>query len=90
GRRHASLFAEVSLPLARRLQADLAARVDQRDGSGSRLSPKIGMTWRARDRFTLRATAADGYRAPSLFELRQPVNFDSYAIVARTPALAPC
>lgn len=90
GRRHASLFAEVSLPLARRLQADLAARVDQREGYGSRLSPKIGMKWRARDRFTLRATAADGYRAPSLFELRQPVNFDSYAIVARTPALAPC
>jgi len=85
-----ALYAELSLPLARRLQADLAARLDHRQGYGSKLSPKLGLKWNALDSLTLRGTAATGYRAPSLFELRRPIVFDSYAFVRQTPALAPC
>ncbi|HEY0662502.1 MAG TPA: TonB-dependent receptor [Lysobacter sp.] len=89
--RHASaLYAELSLPLARRLQADLAARFDYRQGYGGNLSPKLGLRWNVLDSLTLRGTAATGYRAPSLFELRRPLVFDSLVLVRQTPALEPC
>ncbi|GAB3353809.1 TonB-dependent receptor domain-containing protein [Lysobacter tyrosinilyticus] len=85
-----ALYAEVNLPLLRRLQADVAARLDHRQGYGSKASPKLGFKWRALDSLTLRGTAATGYRAPSLFELRRPTVFDNYDVVPETPGLSPC
>lgn len=85
-----ALYAELSLPLTRRLQADVAARLDHRQGYGSKTSPKLGLKWQALDSLTFRGTAATGYRAPSLFELRRPTVLDHYDVVQETPGLGPC
>ncbi|HZH44060.1 MAG TPA: TonB-dependent receptor [Lysobacter sp.] len=86
----AAAFAEVSLPLTRRLHVDLAARLDYREGYGSHTSPKLGLKWKPLEALTLRATAATGYRAPSLFELRQPVTLDTFDVVPQGTDLGPC
>ena len=85
-----ALYAELNLPLLRRLQADVAARLDHRQGYGSKASPKLGFKWQALDSLTFRGTAATGYRAPSLFELRRPTVFDSFTFVPESPGLSPC
>ncbi|MFC5568503.1 TonB-dependent receptor domain-containing protein [Lysobacter yangpyeongensis] len=85
-----AVYAELSLPLASRLQADIAARWDHRQGYGSKVSPKIGFKWRALDALTFRGTAATGYRAPSLFEQRRPSVFDYYDVIVWNPELGPC
>jgi len=85
-----ALYAELNLPLTHRLQADVAARLDHRQGYGSKTSPKFGFKWRVLDTLTLRGTAATGYRAPSLFELRRPTVLDYYDVVRETPGIGPC
>lgn len=85
-----ALYAELSLPLLRRLHADLAWRVDHRQGYGSKASPKLGVKWRPLGALTFRGTAATGYRAPSLFELRRPNVVDNIGLVEQTATLAPC
>ncbi|MFP7722844.1 TonB-dependent receptor domain-containing protein [Lysobacter sp. A3-1-A15] len=88
--RGGGVYAEVNLPFSPRLQMDVAARVDQREGYGRRWSPKIGIKWSPMDRLTLRAAGATGYRAPSLFETRRPSVVDELDLVRETPGLAPC
>lgn len=89
-RDNAAVYAEVNLPLWQRLQADLAARVDYREGYGHRLSPKLGLKWSVSDSLTLRGTFATGYRAPSLFELRRPNVEESFGPVPRSDVPGPC
>lgn len=86
----ASVYAEAALPLHARLQADVAVRLDHRQGYGSRRSPKLGVKWSVLDSLALRGTWATGYRAPSLFELRRPYVYDELALVLEDEATAPC
>lgn len=85
-----ALYAELSLPLLATLHADLAGRVDHRQGYGSKASPMIGIKWRPLHSLTFRGTAATGYRAPSLFELRRPNVVDDIGLIEQTDTLAPC
>lgn len=85
-----ALFAEINLPLLARVQADVALRLDRRQGYGSKRSPKLGVKWNVVDSLTFRGTAATGYRAPSLFELRRPNVFERLAFVLENEAVAPC
>ena len=86
----AAVYGELSLPLLARLQADLAARLDYREGYGSRWSPKLGLKWSALDALTLRGTLATGYRAPTLFELRRPGVDENYDAFLYQPAFGEC
>ena len=85
-----ALYAELSMPVTTWLNADLAWRLDHRQGYDSRSSPMLGLKWKLSPSLTLRGTAASGYRAPTLFELRRPTASDSVDIVEMTDALAPC
>jgi outer membrane receptor protein involved in Fe transport len=85
-----ALYAELNLPLTHRLQADVAARLDHRQGYGSKTSPKLGFKWQVHEALTFRGTAATGYRAPSLFELRRPTVLEYSDVVRETPGLGPC
>lgn len=89
-RTSSAFYVEASAPLWQRLHVDLAWRVDHRQGFGSKASPQLGLKWRALDSLTLRGTAATGYRAPSLFELRRPNVVDDIGLVEQTATLAPC
>ncbi len=85
-----SIHVESAVPLHRRLHADLAMRLDHRQGYGSERSPKVGLKWNAHESLTLRGTWATGYRAPSLFELRRPYVYDELALVLESETVAPC
>ncbi|MET3929498.1 iron complex outermembrane receptor protein [Lysobacter sp. OAE881] len=86
-----AFYAEMSLPVATWLHADLAWRIDSRQGYGSETSPMFGLKWMPMETLTVRATSATGYRAPSLFELRRPsIAGGTFEVVEATPAMAPC
>ncbi|GAB3754449.1 TonB-dependent receptor domain-containing protein [Lysobacter olei] len=86
----AALYGELRFPVVARLQADLALRMDYREGYGSRWSPKLGLKWNVLDAVTLRGTMATGYRAPTLFELRRPGVEENYDFFPYQPGFGEC
>lgn len=85
-----AFYAELSMPITDWLHADAAWRIDHRQGYGSESSPMLGLKWEPARWLTVRGTAATGYRAPSLFELRRPAVAGTIDAVEMTDALAPC
>lgn len=77
-RKLGSAFAEVEAPLAKGLQANIAARFDKASGSGSRLSPKLGLTYLVADNFKVRGTVAGGFRAPNIPEAMGKVGLTGF------------
>lgn len=80
-----SLYAEFSLPLHRSLLADAAWRLDRSAGYAARLSPRFGLQWQPVSGLTLRGTHGQGYRAPTLYELRHPPGYPNYYEQAWNP-----
>lgn len=76
-RRIAELFVESIVPLRGatdgrgQFDLELALRHSVYSGFGSSTNPKVGLRWQATPSLLLRATAAEGFRAPSLNELFQ-------------------
>jgi iron complex outermembrane receptor protein len=68
-RRVSSAYAEVSAPLARKLDLDLAARYDNYQGVGDTVNPKASIRWQPTSTFLLRSSVGSGFRAPSLTDL---------------------
>ena len=62
-------FAEMSLPLAERLDLRVGGRMDDYDDVGGVASWRLGAEYRLTDIFTLRGSWSAGERAPSLFNL---------------------
>lgn len=89
-RNSASFYAELTMPVTSWLHVDTAWRIDHRQGYGSDDSPMFGVKWMPTQSLTVRGTAATGYRAPSLFELRRPTVSGAIDAVEMTPAMEPC
>ena len=64
-----SLFAELSIPLHKSLEAQVALRTDSYSDYGRSTTPKVGIKWKATSDVALRASYAKGFRAPSLTEI---------------------
>ncbi len=64
-----SLSAELVLPLAPKLEAQLALRTDRYSDFGTHTSPKLALRWQPEKWLLFRASAGTGFRAPSLPEL---------------------
>jgi iron complex outermembrane recepter protein len=64
-----SVFGELSIPVLKNLEAQLAARHDHYSDFGNATTPKVGLKWNATDTLAARATYARGFRAPSLFQI---------------------
>ncbi|MCY4486032.1 MAG: TonB-dependent receptor [Deltaproteobacteria bacterium] len=62
-------FAEMSLPLAEKLDVRVGGRMDDYDDVGGMASWRLGAAYRASDILTLRASWNAGERAPSMFHL---------------------
>jgi iron complex outermembrane receptor protein len=62
----------LNIPIIQALEANLAVRYDDYQGTGSKTVPKISLRWRPLDWVLLRGSAGRGFRAPSLSELWQP------------------
>lgn len=75
-RRAIGMFAELSIPLMKDLELQTAARYDTLKNSfGSsfnRLSPKVALRYQPSKDLVMRASAGQGYRAPTLYENLRP------------------
>jgi iron complex outermembrane recepter protein len=67
----ASLFGELSIPILHNLESQIALRADHYSDFGNSTTPKIGIKWRPHRMLALRATYAEGFRAPALSEISQ-------------------
>ena len=65
----AAAFAEMSLPLAERLNLRVAGRGDEYDDVGGMTSWRVGADYRASDLITLRSSWSAGEQAPSFLPL---------------------
>jgi iron complex outermembrane receptor protein len=84
-----SAYAEVSVPLARKLDADVAARYDNYQGVGSTVNPKASLRWQPSESFLLRSSVGTGFRAPSLTDLYTPQATSITANGTRDPIRCP-
>ncbi len=66
------------------LVAEVGARVDRFEGRGEELSPRVGLRWsEPSGRWSLRASAGEAFKLPSLYGLATP------RAIGGNPALAP-
>ena len=68
-----AVYAEMSLPLTRRLEANVAGRYDHYSDYGTSTTPKAGIKFKATDSLLLRANWGKGFRAPTLPEISPSV-----------------
>jgi iron complex outermembrane receptor protein len=80
-------YAEVLLPFTKALEAQVALRHDRYDGVGNTTNPKLGLRFKASDRFLLRGSYNTGFRAPSFSELYRPTVFGVASSVLPDPVL---
>ena len=85
----ASAYAELSAPLARKLDLDVAARYDRYQGVGSTVNPKASVRWQPTDTFLFRSSVGTGFRAPSLTDLYTPQATSITANGTRDPIRCP-
>jgi iron complex outermembrane receptor protein len=84
-----ALFAELNVPLASGVEAQLAARHDHYSDFGSTTNPKLALRWQPRRELLLRGSWGRGFRAPPLYALGAPTGavdvFDDIADPIRCP-----
>ncbi|MEI8327305.1 MAG: TonB-dependent receptor, partial [Betaproteobacteria bacterium] len=83
-----ALFAELSAPIFKTVEASLAARVDRYSDFGSAITPKASVKWKVVPTLALRATYSEGFRAPALTELSSSPSRGFYSGI-RDPKLCP-
>lgn len=71
-RRAWAVYAELSWPLARGLELQLAARNDHYSDFGGSTSPRLALRWQPEPAWLLRASAGRGFKPPSLAQLNRP------------------
>lgn len=90
-RNTSAVYAEVNAPLHEDLWVDAAWRLDRSSGYGTQISPMFGVRWQPFKSLILRASASEGYRAPTLAELRRPLSFgETPDFVPAVDAPLPC
>ncbi len=62
-------FAELSIPIVKSLEAQVAGRVDRYSDYGTSVNPKVGLLWTASPQLKFRTSYQTGFRAPSLTEI---------------------
>jgi iron complex outermembrane receptor protein len=61
-----SLFAELSIPIIKNLDAQVAVRWDDYSDFGSNVSPKVGLRWQPSSALLLRGSYGQGFQAPTI------------------------
>ncbi|MFC5476783.1 TonB-dependent receptor [Massilia suwonensis] len=63
-----SVYAEMTAPILKSLEAQLAVRHDRYSDYGTSTTPKLGLKWSISPQVVVRGTYAEGFRAPTLVE----------------------
>lgn len=66
-----AVYAELSVPILKNLEASVAGRYDRYSDFGGTTNPKIGLKYKVLPNLALRATYAEGFRAPAITETTQ-------------------
>ncbi|MEO8056996.1 MAG: TonB-dependent receptor [Burkholderiales bacterium] len=83
-----ALYAELSVPILKNLEASIAGRYDHYSDFGSTTNPKFGLKYKVLPNLALRATYAEGFRAPAITETTQTPSSGFYSGI-RDPQLCP-
>lgn len=67
-----AVFAELNVPVAPGLDAQLAARFDDYSDFGSTTNPKVALRWQPAREVLVRGSWGTGFRAPPLYTLNEP------------------
>jgi outer membrane receptor protein involved in Fe transport len=64
-----ALFGELALPMSDDLDVQIALRYEDYGGTtGDTIDPKLAISWRATEDFSLRGSISTSFRAPSIFQ----------------------
>ncbi len=89
-----SMFVEFSVPLLEHLEVQLAGRYDDYSDFGDTTNPKVGVRWAVTDTLALRASWAEGFRAPSLAQVglgpSQESQFFQDTFLCADQGVSPC
>ena len=67
-------YAELAIPVIKDLDFTIAARYDHYSDFGSTFNPKVGLRYQPIKQVLLRGSYATGFRAPTLYEINQPLS----------------
>ena len=84
-----ALFAEFSIPIVKSLDLTLAARYDKYSDFGNTTNPKVGLRYQPIRQVLLRGSYNKGFRAPTLYEIYQPVSLTFTSDNYDDPVLCP-
>lgn len=70
-----AVFGELTAPVTKNLEAQVAARIDKFPGFDAHLSPKLGLRYQPAKELLLRGTVEGGFRAPNLTESATSTKF---------------
>ncbi|WP_374436350.1 TonB-dependent receptor [Inhella sp.] len=79
---------EVLFPIMKGLEASVAGRYEKYSDYGNDFSPKVSVRYQPMRSLTLRASAGEGFRAPTLPELNQKPAFSADTVVDPRHCLA--
>ncbi|MFD2454199.1 TonB-dependent receptor [Ideonella paludis] len=77
-----AVWSELSAPLSKELELQLAARHERYQVTGSATSPKLGLRYVPSKEVLLRASVGAGFRAPSMTDLYRPLATGEAATIA--------
>ncbi|GAA5184431.1 TonB-dependent receptor [Niveibacterium umoris] len=80
-----SVFAELSAPFTKQVEAQFALRYDNYSDVGSTVNPKLGLRWQPSKSLLVRGSAGTGFRAPTFSELYRPTSFGSSSAILPDP-----
>ena len=84
-----ALYAELSVPIVRTLEGQMAVRMDRYSDFGSTTNPKVGLKWTPIRELGFRGAYNKGFHAPSLFDLHGPQIRSNTANTHDDPARCP-
>jgi len=84
-----AVFAEMAFPITKTFELTLAARYDKYSDFGSTFNPKVGARWQPIREVLFRGSYNTGFRAPTLYDLYQPIGLSFTSDAYNDPVFCP-
>ncbi len=68
-----AIFAEMAFPFTKTIEGTLAARYDKYSDVGGTFNPKVALRWQPQKGMLFRGSFNTGFRAPTVYDIYQPV-----------------